>query len=390
MVVALSAGLLAPCPALAQDERPTGYPRSADEGNTRAISTSAVYTADLRSDVDGGLARGTRYLDNLDLQLAVDAGKLVGWHGARAFVYVLHDNGVHLSPTLVGDAQSVSNIETDVRAWRLFEAWLEQDIGSNASIKLGLYNLNAEFDTSVSGGLFLLSSHGIGPDLSQSGENGPSIFPFTSLAVRGEYAVGDHVLVRAAVLDGVPDDPAHPARTVIKLGGGDGALVIGEADWLSARSKIAVGVWRYTARFERLDETNRASGNGGGYLLAETQLSGGPNRGDAGWSGWVRVGGADTRFNPIGEYLGSGLVRNGVGHRSGDQFGASIAIARFGPRARAMGAAAGREAVVEVAYRWAPLAWLSLQPDLQYVASPSGRRTVPDALVTGLRVKLGR
>ena len=382
--------LAAMSPAFAQDERPTGYPRSANEGERRPVAVSVVYTADWRADAAGGLARGARYLDNLDLQLAIDADRLVGWHGARLFAYVLHDNGVHLSPTLVGDAQGVSNVETDVRAWRLFEAWVEQDVGSYASVKLGLYNLNSEFDTTASGGLFLVSSHGVGPDLSQSGRNGPSIFPSTSLALRGEHAAGDHLLFRTAVLDGVPDDPAHPARTAVKLSGEDGALLIGEADWVTKRSKMALGVWRYTSPFDRLGEVSRASGNGGAYFLAETQLTGDGERGGEGLSGWVRVGAADTRFNPIGEYLGGGVVRNGVGARKDDQLGLSLALARFGPRARRLGANAGREAVIEAAYRLAVASWLSVQPDLQWVVSPSGRRDVRDAIVTGLRVKVGR
>lgn len=387
----LAAALLATAsPAAAQDERPTGYPRSANEGEHRPVAFSVVYTADLRADASGGLARGARYLDNLDLQLAVDADRLVGWHGARWFAYVLHDNGVHLSPTLVGDAQGVSNVETDVRTWRLFEAWVEQDVGSFASVKIGLYNLNSEFDTTVSGGLFLVSSHGVGPDLSQSGRNGPSIFPSTSLAARAEYALGDHLLVRAAVLDGVPDDPAHPARTAVKLSGKDGALLIGEADWLTRRSKIALGTWRYTSPFNRLGEASRARGNGGAYLLAETQLTGAGERGGPGLSGWVRIGAADARFNPIAQYLGGGVVQNGVGSRKDDQLGLSLALARFGPRARGLGATVGQEAVIEAAYRLAPASWLSLQPDLQWVVSPSGRRDVPNAIVTGLRVKIGR
>lgn len=75
--VALALLILAE-PALAQDERPTGYPRSANERSDRPVTLSAVYTADIRSNVGGGVARGTRYLDNLDLQVAIDADRLVG------------------------------------------------------------------------------------------------------------------------------------------------------------------------------------------------------------------------------------------------------------------------------------------------------------------------
>ena len=49
-----------------------------------------------------------------------------------------------------------------------------------------------------------------------------------------------------------------------------------------------------------------------------------------------------------------------------------------------------RETVFELAYPAELAPWFSLQPDVQYVASPSGDRAVPDAVVTGLRIKIGR
>jgi porin len=382
--------LLIAAPARAQDERPTGYPRSANERREGAVTLSAVYTADLAADVAGGRARGTRYLDNLDLQAALDLERLVGWHGARAFGYVIRDNGTSLS-ALSGDAQGVSNIETAVPATRLFEAWVEQDIGRRASVKAGLYNLNAEFDTTVSGGLFRLSSHGVGPELAQSGRRGPSIFPVTSLALRGEVGFGTHWLFHAAVLDAVPGDPDRPAATAVRLRRADGALLIAELGWLDRATKLAIGSWRYTARFAPIgDPAEQARGNAGVYVLAERQLVG-ETRGGAGVSGWLRYGVADSRYNAITRYLGGGLVRSGTWHgRDDDQLGVSFACAWFGERHRALTDTGARELVVEGAYRWVVARWLSLEPDVQYVIDPSGRRDVPDALVLALRIKIGR
>lgn len=382
-------------PALAQDERPTGYPRSANERHERPVTVSAVYTADIRSDVAGGVERGTRYLDNFDLQVAVDADRLVGWHGARLFFYGLYDNGVSLT-RLVGDVQSISNIETDVRAARLFEAWLEQDVGRNGSVKVGLYNLNSEFDTTQSGGLFLISSHGIGPDFSQSGRNGPSIFPVTSVAVRGEMKLGEHWLGRVAVLDGVPGDPDHPRRTAIKLSARDGALVVGEVDYLKGGTKAAVGMWGYTARFDALlPAAPSGRGDKGAYVFAEHRLTGTRANGAAGLAGWLRFGIADTRYNAIGSYLGGGLVYTGLIGRKDDQVGLSVASANFGGRYRrarqlAQAPSERREIVVEAVYNAILAPWLSLQPDVQYVANPGGDPPLRDALVVGVRVKVGR
>ena len=137
LVAVLVAAL--PIAAHAQDERPTGYPLSADEKTGGPITLSAVYTADIRANVSGGIARGVRYLDNVDLQASIDTDRLMGWRGGKIFLYGLYDNGVSLSSSLVGDIQGVSNIETDVQAARLFEAWVQQDIGRRATIKAGLY-----------------------------------------------------------------------------------------------------------------------------------------------------------------------------------------------------------------------------------------------------------
>ena len=391
--------LLAAQPAWAQDERPTGYPRSANEGSTKPVSVSIVYTADIRSDVDGGIRRGTRYLDNLDLQVALDADQLIGWRGARLFAYAIYNNGTAFSSDLVGDVQSVSNVETDVRAFHLFEAWVEQDIGRNASVKVGLYNLNSEFDTTQSGGLFLLSSHGIGPDFSQSGRNGPSIFPVTSLAVRAEGKLGKNWLARVAVLDGVPGDPAHPAATAIKLSARDGVLVVGEVNYLKGGTKAAIGAWGYSARFDTIPlpgTTPSGRGNKGAYIFAEHRLKGTRADDADGLAGWLRFGVADTRYNAIASYLGGGIVYAGpFKGRKDDQVGLSVASANFSRRYRRSQTLKGtpidrREVVIEAGYLATLAPWLRVQPDIQYVIKPGGDARRGDAMVAGFRVKIGR
>src|SRR3546814_8879648 len=70
---------------------------------------------------------------------------------------------------------------SDLRALRLYEAWIDQKIGDAASVRIGLYDLNSEFGALDTAGFFVSSPHGIGTDFAQSGRNGPSIFPATSL-----------------------------------------------------------------------------------------------------------------------------------------------------------------------------------------------------------------
>ena len=275
--------------------------------------------------------------------------------------------------------------------------------GDRASIKAGLYDLNTEFDTSNVGSLSLLSSHGIGPEFAQSGRNGPSIFPVTSLAVRGEYRLDDSWLVRGAVLDGVPGDPAHPGRTSILLRRKDGALLVGELAYVHGETKASLGYWRYTAGFVPFGQETialpgkRVRGNDGAYIVVERRLTHGgqPSADDKrGLSGFAQAGLADARFNRVARYLGAGLVYAGILSSDGDdRLGFTVARATFGTPSRASSATsdrlAGAESVVEITYRTPMTPWLTLQPDVQYVVHPSAERTRRDALVFGLRFEIG-
>ena len=268
----------------------------------------------------------------------------------------------------------------------MYEAWVD----GRASLRFGLYDLNSEFDTSEAGSLFLLSSHGVGPDLGQSGDNGPSIFPVTSLGLRSEYRLGERWLVRAAVLDGVPGDPDRPRRTAIRLGKGEGALVVGEVNHLTEGMKIAAGAWAYTSRFAGVASPRRRADNRGAYLLVERRLSGTDT---AALAGFVRVGAAQDRVNPIGRYVGGGLVRTGL-LRGDDRLGFGVARAVFGvPYRRELADAGGRseraETIAELTYRTPLSPWLTIQPDVQYVMNPGGDPGVRDALVLGLRAEVG-
>ena len=394
----------APPPIAETDEQARTLPSipTAETEAVPAVDLSAAYTFDVWHVARGGVRRGWRYLDNLDLTARVSLERAIGWQGATLFAYALYNNGRGLSEDLVGDAQGVSNIETPVAAVRLYEAWLEQRlVRDRASVKVGLYDLNSEFDTNDTGSLFLNSSHGIGADFSQSGRNGPSIFPVTALALRVDYRLDAAWLVRAAILDGIPGDPGRPRRTAVRLGGGDGALLVAEVEYRSGATKLLAGYWRYTARFEAIGpgpspgRPRTGSGNDGAYLLAERRLARFGADEARNLAGWLRVGAAEDEFNPADLYLGGGLVATGtLESRPQDQFGLAVAGVRFGRPFRQVPTGPGQvgereEIAFEATYRAVLAPWLSLQPDLQYVVNPGGRSDLRDALAVAIRVQIG-
>ena len=150
--------------------------------SNRGVQFAIRYDGEGFVDLSGGLRRGATYLANVNLQLTVDAQRLIGWPGATAFVYGLGVYGGQ-SSTFVGDAQGVSNIEAPPVS-RIEEAWIQQNLFANRfSMLVGRYDLNSEFYRLQSASLFLNSSFGVGPKFSQSGQEGPSIFPYTSVAL---------------------------------------------------------------------------------------------------------------------------------------------------------------------------------------------------------------
>ena len=377
--------------------RPVSAPSATPTAETPAVDLFILYTFDIWHNARGGLGRGWRYLDNLDVTLTVDAERAIGWRDATLFVYGLYNNGQGLSGELLGDAQGASNIETGVRALRLYEAWVEQRLG-RASIKLGLYDLNSEFDEHQTGSLFLNSTHGLGPDLAQSGLNGPSVFPVTSLALRVDYQIDERWRVRAAVLDAVPGDPGRPRRTAIRLRDAEGALLIGEAQYQTRNTRAILGYWRYTAGFDPVfaaPASRTQRGNDGLYMMVEQRLSRIGADGERGLAGWLRLGFASDRFNPIDQTLSGGLAYTGpVAARPGDQVGIAFGRARFGaPYRSAMELAATpstrSEFNIEASYRAVLTPWLSIQPDFQYIINPGGNPDLQDAVVFGLRTQVG-
>ena len=353
-----------------------------------AIDVSLTYTGDVWSNVSGGIDRGTRYLDDLGLVVDVDGEQVLGMEGVLIHGHLLYNNGQTFSDDLVGDAQVISNIEAGTRAIRLYEAWIDKSFGDHASIRLGLYDLNSEFDANETGSLFINSSHGIGPDFSQSGDNGPSIFPNTSLAVRTEVKFAENWRVRAAVLDAVPGNPNRPKRTSVRLSHNEGALLIGEIEYRATHNKFVAGVWHYTNRFETLDGLATGHSNGA-YALLEQQLT--RESGDAGQglSGWLRAGFASTDVNRIAAYFGSGLVYTGwIKGRDADRAGVALGWVEFGRDFRHVTNSERREVKLEFTYEAVISDHISVQPDLQLIFSPSGDPALNNAVAIGLRTTL--
>ena len=355
-----------------------------------AWSWDGIYKADLLHSKTTSAAVG-----NLGLRATADAGALFGWDDTTLHAELLWNHGSKPNRR-IGTTQGISNLEVAENAARIYASWIEHEFkASGTSVLFGLYDLNSEFYSTDASGLLIHPSFGIGIDFSQSGRNGPSIFPNLGLALRAKQQLGSGYYLQAALIDGVPGDPDRPGRTTIRLGRDDGALLVGEFGWQEGGGDgpkpghWGIGAWRYTQRSERIDGSGSES-NQGVYALAQGVLF----DAETGRTiGFVRAGIANRRDNAVDLGVDAGvLVDHPFGKQGPSALTAGIAVARFG-RAHRDAVLAGEgvtiashETALEVGARWQLMSSLALQPLLQHVWNTGGRRATNETIV-GLRLE---
>ncbi|WP_124947248.1 carbohydrate porin [Sulfurirhabdus autotrophica] len=338
-----------------------------------------TYKIDYIVKLNGNRERGnTFWLDNLDVVVSFD-GEKSGVKGFSSMFHVLSNRGQ--KPAIESDRlpHGLDNIETPRggNTTKIYQAWIQQSFGeSGISVLAGLYDLNSEFYATKSSALFIHPTFGIGAELAGTGQNGPSIFPTTSLGLRLKYESTGGAYAQAVLLDGVPGDPDNQHGTHIQFSKGDGTFFVSEIGCLTesgkeSSGKFAFGAWRYTAKFDDLLDVD-AAGNPirrnsyGVYVLGEHTLW---QAGEKRLRGFLRVGRTEGDTTQFEQALGAGLLWEGfIPGRPGDQLGLAYAQETNSIKYRlSSGISVDRERSLELAYRSKITPWLAIQLFAQYL-----------------------
>ncbi len=355
-----------------------------------AISFVGTTTTDLWQNTSGGVKRGGVVINTADAIFDFD-GAAVGHKGWSANLHVLATDGHSLS-ALLGDLQTATNIEGD-GATHVFEAWVRRQITATTAIKVGVIDLNADFDANETPGLFINSSHGVGPELSGAGPNAAPVWPTGTAGVEVQMTPTENSRFTAALFNGTPRDVDHPlALAAVTLHKDDGVMAIAQGDWTSAKGvHWSAGLWHHTADFSPLDPlaSKPVSGQTGAYGLVEAPL---PFLAKS--SGWIRIAKVDDASSYVASYVGGGVTHDGLfSARPDDKIGLAFAYAGISDKAREASALEGvplksGELAFELTYAAQITPALALQPDVQYIIHPGGDSSLGDALVIGLRISL--
>jgi len=352
----------------------------------QTVSWDAALVVDVATNASGGLEQGRSVLFKAHGGVTVDAEQLWGLSDLTIRGAAWASGGETFSDRYVGDWQTVSNIEA-VDTARVAELWLEW-APSSSRFKLGVIDLNSEFDVNGAAAIFTNSAHGIGSEFSQIGLNGPSIYLVTGWGALAETTFDPGVIVAFGFFDGAQGDIDEPERALLDLSG-DSTLAVGEVR-VQEPMRITVGAWRHDGALSEMRHPALAEGAAAGaYAIAQTQIY----RSDtAEWTAFARFGFAQPDRVVLAGYAGIGVRRDGYvfGLGGDESLGFAVAYAsasgHWRESERMLGNATERaETAFEITYRVQATPNFAMQPSLHYIAAPSASARLDDALVIGVR-----
>ena len=357
------------------------------------ITAEYIYTGEIFSNAHGGIStrNATGYRGNFDLVLNLDTQGMGLWDGGRFFIYAEENHGKALSTRYVGDYQFFSNIDSFPRAelTQVSEYWYQHNFADDTYwFKLGKQDANANFAYIDLGGDFINSSFGFMPTI-------PLVsYPNPGLGVALFAQFNEHIQLAGGVYDAVPH------------GGQWGFSTLGENGYLSLLhleiktqwgtdeqlpNTVRVGAWHHSGDWNEITtdpEPRTFSQNYGAWTSVEQLIWKEPGEeGDAQGLGlFGQFGWAPGNRSPVSEYYGAGLTYRGlVSGRDQDLLGLGMANAIFGAQQQAVGGQSF-ETAVELFYKCYVNDYMTIQPDVQFIANPGG--LYRDALVPGMRFEV--
>lgn len=372
---------------------------SLEQKDKAPLHWEGAYIGEATRNFSGGAQVGGSYLGLGVLRGHLDLDRSVNWKGATFFLHLQTTHGEDPS-VKIGDTQVASNIEAPANTGKVYEMWLQQTFfDEKISLLGGLYDLNSEFYVSEPAGLFLNASFGIGKEFSQTGNNGPSIFPTPGLAVRVKVQATDEVYIQAAAFEGTSGDPGAIHGTQVNYRSAEEGELLAIESGLevgadeASKSKIAIGAWMYTMKVDHQTDLDGAgnpakTGSSGWYVIANHELM-------KNFSGFVRYGMASHEAHRFASNASAGLVFAGQAYgRENDEIGFGFTTAFNGETYKSLMSTAGTpvdsaETSLELTYKIAINENIAIQPDLQYIINPNTDPSLENAVAGLLRVRIG-
>ncbi len=321
---------------------------------------------DIFTNVQGGLKKGTVYkgLFAFDPTLSY---KLFRYSGSFCYAY-----GKSPSQTLIGDLQTVSNIDTDLDFF-VFKSYLTYE-KSDFSVDIGIIDMNEEFINCEKTEFLINSSFGIPAHISCN--NTVSIFPLTCLGLNFKYNKNDKHIVKLGLYEGEPVPlPQKDLRKFFNLSGGIFGIIEYTRNFSLQQHKI--GIFHHTGSLSS-DTVFSKNAHNGFYLLSSLTLVDNERNNLSLFSQFSH----DLFYvSNHHYYVGFGIILLFC-HKNNQTHQVSAALAYIGNKISQK-----RETAIEINYTRQLGTYFLLQPNIQYIINPAGTESkLPNSLSLNLRV----
>jgi porin len=353
------------------------------QSGSDGIQFAPMYYADLLTNTRGGRSTNdaTQYLGLMDLPVWIDFERVGLFLPGRAFLRAQNTHGRGLTTDFVGDSLVVSDIDSFRNIMQVSEYWWEVGAADGPfRLRVGKQDVNSEFIHMELATDFVQSSFELTPTAVLP------TYPHPAMAAVALCQIEDSVQLKLGVWD------------ALATGGGWGIsgtgtyLLIGELEYhytLGDRrlpGSLSTGA-AYLTHGEVGGEQFGAV-QGFSFQLEQAVFQEDSSGLDAAQglavfaAYYPRFRDAPVLSHAIGTSVAAGVVYTGLlTQRDQDVLGAGLSSAEL------FQGGTNRESVVELFYKAQLTPRFSIQPDLQYIATPSG--IYRDSLVVGVRVQLG-
>ncbi|HEX4140924.1 MAG TPA: carbohydrate porin [Candidatus Methylacidiphilales bacterium] len=381
-----------------------------DRWQTDGITFKPDWTGEVFGNVSGGASKGVVSDGVFELPLTLDLDPLTG--GAvkdlTFKVNAFYIYGTNLSTAYVHDFSVSSNIAA-YNTLRLDELWAQKGLWNNmVTVKVGEQAIDNEFFVSPSASLFVGSSFGTFTLLANNIPFAP-VYPTASPGVRILVQPDPHYYVMAGVY-GVDKTLAQNTNDKdglrFALGSNCDALIATETGYLLNQGKNDTGL-QGTYRLGALVDT-------GNFPIYESQVDSDRNGGRVQQGGadyiiygvvdqqlycdgprnitiFARPGGAPSNSNFVDYYVDGGFNFTGfIPSREQDVAGLAAGRSHVSHDFSNAEVEEGErpftaETYLEATYKVQLTPWWDIQPDFQYVITPSGQAGSHNATIIGVR-----
>lgn len=393
----------------------------------QGIDIKADYVGEVGGNLHGGYNndKTARYADQFGLGVALDLQKLWGWDNTQAKIQLTNRNGYNISNDRIGDPRAgtlSSSQEVYGRGHmvRLTQFWIQHQMFDNKlDVKLGYFGEGEDFNT------FPCDFQNLSFCGSQVGNyvNTWYNWPVSQAAIRVKYNITPELYAQIGAYNQNPSQLDHGNGFKLSGSGTKGTVIPVELVWSPKVNNLPgeyrVGYYKSAADAPDVREDingNDAASTGqpyrtrsskkGYWFVAQQQLT--THNGDASRGLNIAANATfhDKETNLVDNYQSIMLVYKGpFDARPKDDVGIGAARLHVNndvkKNAELLNEDGGftdysqagysplrtTEYNYEINYGFHVTNWLTVRPNLQYVAHPGGVDKVDNALVAGLKIQ---